>query len=44
MKSYISPKVERRKSKIGGDGLFAVNQIKKGEIVIDFEGGGKIRR
>ena len=39
MSSYLSPKVKRGKSKIGGDGLIAIDKIKKGEIVINFEGG-----
>lgn len=40
IKSYISPKIEKRKSKIRGIGLFAIQKIKKGEIV--FIKGGYI--
>lgn len=39
-KSYISPKIEIRKSKIHGSGMFAKTSIKKGEIV--FIKGGHI--
>jgi len=35
MSSYISPKVKSRKSKIG-KGLFAIKEIHKGELIIDF--------
>lgn len=37
-KSYISPKVELRNSKIG-KGLFAKEKIFKGELVVDFSTG-----
>lgn len=37
-KSYVSQKVELRKSKIG-KGLFAKEKIDKGELVIDFSTG-----
>lgn len=40
VKSYISPKVEVRKSDIKGKGTFAINQIHTGEIV--FIKGGYI--
>lgn len=36
MNSYISPKIKRGKSALGGDGLFAAEKINKGELVIDF--------
>lgn len=41
--SYCSPKVEMRESVISGNGLFAKENIGKGEIVVNFDGGkGKI--
>lgn len=39
MRSYISPKIEIRESKIGGRGLFAKDKIKKGEVVVDYTNG-----
>ena len=39
IKSYISPKIEIRKSELGGKGLFARDRIVKGNIVIDYAGG-----
>jgi hypothetical protein len=33
---YLSPKLEDRKSRISGRGLFALMPIKKGEIIFDF--------
>jgi len=33
MKSYISPKIQIRKSKIHGIGLFTIEEIKKDEII-----------
>lgn len=39
MKSYISSKVEMRKSPLGGEGLFVNNKIDKGEIVVDYTSG-----
>jgi uncharacterized protein len=39
IKSYISPKIEIRKSELGGKGLFARDRISKGDIVIDYAGG-----
>lgn len=42
MASYSSPKVEARESSIAGKGVFAVEDISKGELVFDFsEGTGK---
>lgn len=38
MSTYISSKIEKRKSKIGF-GLFAKEKIKKNELVVDFQGG-----
>jgi hypothetical protein len=39
MSSYLSSKVKKGKSKIGGDGLITIDKIAKGETVINFEGG-----
>ncbi len=39
VKSYISPKVEIRESKLGGKGLFAKDKIGKDEVVVDYTGG-----
>lgn len=39
IKSYISAKIEIRKSELGGKGLFARDRINKGDIVIDYAGG-----
>jgi len=39
MPSYISPKAARQESGIAGNGLFAVANIQKGEIVVDYTGG-----
>jgi hypothetical protein len=42
MASYSSPKVEARESSIAGKGVFAIEDILKGELVFDFsEGTGK---
>jgi SET domain-containing protein len=42
MKSYISPKIKKEKDNFGGYGLFVVEKISKGELVIDFsEAPGK---
>ena len=38
MKSYISSKIEKRSSGIGS-GLYATQTIRKGEIIIDYNGG-----
>ena len=38
MKSFMSQKIEKRKSKTGF-GLFAVEKIKKGDLLIDFSTG-----
>lgn len=38
MKTFLSPKVKLKKSKIG-KGLFAVKNITKGEVVIDYSTG-----
>ena len=37
-KSYLSPKVEKKKS-VSGFGLFATENVSKGEIVADFSNG-----
>lgn len=39
MSSYISTKVQKRKSRLGGYGVFAVSKIKKGELITDFTNG-----
>ncbi len=42
MKSYLSPKIQLKKSRIG-KGLFAVEKIKKGELIVDYsKGPGKL--
>jgi len=42
LKSYTSPKVKVKESKLGGKGLFAKEKIKKGKIIIDYtKGPGK---
>lgn len=37
--SYSSPKVEMRGSSISGRGLFAKGLIKRGKLIVDFNGG-----
>ncbi|MCX6715984.1 MAG: SET domain-containing protein-lysine N-methyltransferase [Candidatus Taylorbacteria bacterium] len=37
--SYISPKVESRHSSIEGNGLFAIETINKGDVILDFSVG-----
>lgn len=39
MPSYTSPKVEARESSIAGKGVFAIEDISKGELVFDFSNG-----
>ena len=38
-KILYMPKIEIRKSELGGKGLFARDRINKGDIVIDYAGG-----
>jgi len=39
MSSYISPKVKKRISRLGGCGVFAIGKIKKDELITDFING-----